>query len=47
MVEMEKKFGNVVSNARHFKIEFTANSIDFKCKIYVFNDLLIVAKITA
>lgn len=45
MLEIEKKFGNVVANARFFKAEFMAQCQEFKCKIYVFNDLIIVARV--
>ena len=46
MIELEKVFGDdIYESSRQLKSEFSAYHYDIPCKVFVFNDILMVAKI--
>lgn len=45
LIELEKRFKNIVGNVKQYKADFTATCFDFKCKIYALNDLLLVTRL--
>lgn len=46
MIELEKIFGDdIFESARQLKTEFTAYYVDIHCKVFVFNNVLMIAKI--
>lgn len=44
MIELDKKYGGIINTTRVYLFEEVGNCIDFKVKIYVFNDLILVVK---
>ena len=47
-VELDKNYHNIIESSRYLKDDFTAVEIyhEYKCRVYVFNDLLLIVRIT-
>ena len=45
MIQLDKLFGNVLESSRNLKSQFQADTLEHKCRFYVFNDLILGSKI--
>lgn len=44
MIKLDEKYGGIISSTRQFMFEEIAQSINFKVKLYIFNDLIVVVR---
>jgi hypothetical protein len=45
MVVLDQKYGGIINTFRVFLFEESVKSIEFKIKMYVFNDLILVVRV--
>ena len=45
MIKLDGLYGGIISSTRYYLCEEVAQSINFKVKIYIFNDLIVVVKV--
>jgi hypothetical protein len=48
MIKLERLFGGIISDrmGREYLKEFNATCLDFRCKVYAFNDMLLIVRKT-
>lgn len=44
MINLDRKYGGIISSTRVYLFDEVAQYIQFKVKLYIFNDLIVVAK---
>lgn len=44
MISLDLRYGGIINTTRVYLFEETAKCIDFKVKVYFFNDMVLVAK---
>jgi hypothetical protein len=45
MIQLDKKYGGIITTTRVYLFEESGKSFDMKVKIYVFNDLILVVRV--
>ena len=47
MIKLDEKYGDIISSSRQFIFDETAQFMDHRIKLYVFNDLVLAVKMVS